>query len=399
MMKLRSVSELDDISGKTVLLVTNLDVPVKDELVLNNFRIQAAIPTLKLLQDKGARIIILSKLGRPDGKYQDDMSLMPVRFELGRLMDEHIKFAHIPTSRNSIVFMENREVLLLENSRFHPGEESTKPAERKEFIKELAGLADYYVNDDFATYRPSATNHELAMMVKNPMAGLLMQQEVEQLSKLHNPDSTYVAVIGGAKLDTKIPILQSLIGKADTILIGGAMAYTFLKAQGIETGKSKIQPDLLKQAAKILADAKKAGTEIVLPVDHVAAKEFGEDAAPITVDTQQIPKDLIAMDIGERTMDDYQHRIETAKTIMWNGPMGVFEFEQFSRGTEAIGEYIGLAAPKSTFKVAGGGDTITAMEKLKINFKNYNHISTGGGAMLAFLAGEEFPTLQPLMKK
>jgi phosphoglycerate kinase len=227
----------------------------------------------------------------------------------------------------------------------------------------------------------------------------LMEKEIEQLSKLQDsPERPYVAVIGGAKLDTKIPILNSLLGKADKILIGGAMAYTFLKAKGISVGDSKVETDKVAMAKKILDNAKKAGTEIMLPVDHIAAKEFSKDAAPVIVDTQHIPDGLVAMDIGERTMDDFQNVIENAKTIMWNGPMGVFEFEQFSRGTEAIGEYIGLSAPKSTFKVAGGGDTITAMEKLKINFKNYNHISTGGGAMLDFLSGEDFLTLEPLKK-
>ncbi len=399
MKKLRSIRDLKDLSGKTVLLASNFDVPLNGENVTSNYRIKAAIPTIKMLIEKNARIVILSHLGRPAGEYKDEFSLMPVRFELGKLLETHIKFAHIPSSHNSVVFMEDGEVLLLENVRFHPREESKKEEERTEFMKELAEQADYYVNDAFASYRPTASTFELAKLMKNPMAGLLIEKEVESLTKLlEEPEKPYVAVIGGAKLDTKIPILHTLIEKADSILLGGAMAYTFMKAKGIDVGDSKVEDDKLKEAKQIMDLAKKAGCEIVLPVDHIAAKSFDKDAEAIEVDAQVIGKGLIGMDIGERTMQDFQERIENAKTVMWNGPMGVFEWEQFSRGTEAVGEYIGLSAPRSTYKVAGGGDTITAMEQLKINFKNYNHVSTGGGAMLAFLSGEELPTLEPLYK-
>lgn len=399
MKELRSVEDLEDLSGKTVILATNLDVPLEGEDIVSNFRIKAAVPTIKLLIKKNARVVILAHLGRPGGEYKDDLSLMPVRFELGKLLEQHIKFAHVPSSHNSIVFMEDGEVLLLENVRFHPGEQAKEAKERKEFIEHLGELADYYVNDAFASYRPSASTFELAEAVKQPLAGLLIQKEIKALDQLlGDVKQPYIAVIGGAKIDTKIPILNALVEQADKILIGGAMAYTFLKAKGIEVGASKVQEDKLKEAEKIMKAAKKNGCDLILPVDHIAAKEFAEDAEPISVDTQQIPKGLIGMDIGERTMADYRDIIENAKTIMWNGPMGVFEWEAFSRGTEAIGEYIGLSAPRDTYKVAGGGDTITAMETLKINFKNYHHVSTGGGAMLAYLSGEELPTLKPLQK-
>jgi phosphoglycerate kinase len=226
-----------------------------------------------------------------------------------------------------------------------------------------------------------------------------MEKEIEVLSELkENAKQPYVAVIGGVKLDTKIPILKALVSKADTILIGGAMAYTFLKAQGIGVGKSIVEEDKLEIAKEILAEAKSQNCEVYLPVDHVAAKEFAATAEKVQVDTQQIPDDLMGLDLGERSLAIYLEKIKSAATILWNGPMGVFEWENFSRGTEAVGEYIALTAPRDTFKVAGGGDTISAMDKLHINFKNFNHVSTGGGAMLDFLAGDDFKVLEPLVK-
>lgn len=399
MLNLRTLEDLGDIRGQNVALVTNLDVPVAGEEVTNNFRIRAAIPTIKWLTEKGARVIIISHLGRPNGKYEDDMSMMPVRFELGKLLDTHIKFAHIHNCRNSVIFMEDGEVLLLENIRFHPGELSEKESERKEMVKELGELCKVYVNDAFASYRPSACTYDLALMIENRAAGLLMQKEVEKLTELNSDiQRPYVAVIGGVKLDTKIEILEDLVKKADKILLGGAMAYTFLKAQGIAVGNSKVEEDKIDLAKKILDEAKKSECEILLPIDHIGAREFTEDAVPVEIDTQQIPNDLIGLDIGERTLSNYLHIIESARTILWNGPMGVFEWKKFSRGTEAIGEYIGLSASADAFKIAGGGDTVTAMDMLKVNMKNFDHVSTGGGAMLDFLVGKEFPTLEPLKK-
>jgi 3-phosphoglycerate kinase len=398
--KLRTLQDVDSLQGKTVIVRADLDVPVQNGQVQNDFRLKKAVNTLKYLVQKKAKVVVVAHLGRPEGEYKDEMSLMPVRFELGKLLDTHIKFAHLPNSRNSIRYMEEGEILLLENIRFSKEEESKDAKARAELVKTLAELADYYVNDAFATYRPAASNFDLAQQVKNPLAGLQMQAEIENLSRIRdNFESPYVAVIGGAKIDTKVDVLLDLVEKADHILIGGAMAYTFLKAQGIKVGKSKVEDANIKIAEKVLKAAKKSGCNILLPVDHICAEEFSEKAKAIKVETQQIPAGLIGMDIGERTLAEYLEIIKSAKTILWNGPMGVFEWEKFSRGTEAIGEYIGLSASKETFKVAGGGDTISAMEKLKVNFRNYNHISTGGGAMLAFLTGEEFPTIELLQTK
>lgn len=399
MLNLRTLDVLpEDLSGKVVVVRADLNVGITNGEVDNNFRIKKTIPTIKELIAKHARVVVLSHLGRPEGKYTDEYTLMPVRFELGKLLDMHIKFAHLSACKNSITFMENGEVLLLENVRFYPGETSEDPAEREKFVAELAELADYYVNDAFGAYRPHATTYELAKAFDNAIAGKLMVEEIEKLSILkENPEKPYVAVIGGVKIDTKVEILRALIHKADKVLIGGAMAYTFLAAKGIEVGTSKVETEMVDTAKKILEEAKDANCEILLPIDHVGAKEFSESAEAVVIDTQAIPAGLIGMDIGEKTMAAYLEIIQNARTILWNGPMGVFEWEQFARGTEAIGEYIGLTASRDAYKVVGGGDTITAMEKLRINFKNFNHVSTGGGAMLDFLAGEEFLVLQPLL--
>lgn len=398
MRNLRTIKDLAQLEGKTVLVRCDLDVPLDGENVISDFRLKKAVPTIKFLVDQKAKVVLLGHLGRPEGDYQDNMSLMPVRFELGKKLGMHIKFAHIAQSRNSIRYMENGEVTMLENLRFNPGEESADKAVRAEFVKDLAELGDYYINDAFATYRePSASTIDLATMFDAPIAGMQMQAEVENLTKLNDdPAKPYVAIVGGAKLDSKIPVLQALVKQADSLLLGGAMAYTFLKAQGTSVGDSKVEEAMLPQAKQILLDAKKHGCEIWLPIDHLCGKEFAEGTKLVEVDSQQIPDGLIGLDIGEKTLAAYLEVIKSAKSIMWNGPMGVFEWEKFTRGTEAIGEYVALSAPKDTFKVAGGGDTVDAFERLKINQKNYNHISTGGGAMLSFLAGEKIPAIELL---
>lgn len=399
MLNLRKLSEIGDVAGKTVLLRADLDVPVQGEQVLENYRLVKLLPTIKDLVSKKARVVIIGHRGRPEGKYQDDMSLLPVRFELGKLLNTHIKFAHIPSSRNSIRYMEDGEILMLENVRFHPEEESEDAKIRKQFVEELASLGHAYVNDAFATYRKHASTYELALAFEERFAGIQFGFEIERLSALiENIPHPYVAVIGGAKLDTKIDVLLKLVTQADHVLIGGAMAYTFLKAQGVNVGDSKVEDDKIETAKKILELAKKHNCDVMLPIDHIAGKEFVESTKPEEVSSAAIPKGLIGLDIGERTLAQYMEIIKSAKAILWNGPMGVFEWANFSRGTEAVGEYIGLSAPHDTYKVAGGGDTITAMNRLKINMKNFAHVSTGGGAMLAFLAGEKMPTVEALLK-
>ncbi len=400
MQNLRQLADLPDLKGKTVLVRSDLDVPLVNGQIESDFRIRKAVATIKYLVEHKAKVVIVAHLGRPEAKTQDDLSLLPVRFELGKLLSTHIKFAHIPNSRNSIRYMEEGEVLLLENVRFNPEEESTNKKARTKFVEELSELADYFVNDAFASYRPSASTFDLALQFDKPVAGLQMTAEVQKLSKLkENPEQPYVAVIGGAKLDSKVPILEALAKQADYILIGGAMAYTFLAAQDVKVGDSKVEKEFLPEAKKILASAKKNKCQILLPVDHICGKEFAENTAKVEVDTQVIPSGLIGLDIGQRTLASYLEIIKSARTLMWNGPMGVFEWAKFARGTEAVGEYIALSAADDAYKVAGGGDTVSAIEKLQINMKEFDHISTGGGAMLAFLAGEKVPTIAALEQK
>lgn len=399
MLNLRTLADLGDITGKVVIVRADLDVPIANGEVTSDYRIRKIAPTIKYLMQKQAKVVVLGHLGRPEGKYVDELSLMPVRFELGKQLGSHVKFAHIPNSRNSIIFMENGEVLMLENVRFHPEEETTDAKARAAFVDGLAQLGQAYVNDAFSTYRLHASNYDLAKKFENRAAGMQVISEVEHLTQLRdNVEKPYVAVIGGAKLDTKIDVLKSLVQKADYILLGGAMAYTFLAAQGTEVGDSAVEKDKIKVAEEIIKLAKKHKCELMLPVDHICGAEFSESTKPIEVETQHIPKGMMGLDIGERTLAGYLEIIKSAKTVMWNGPMGVFEWDNFSRGTEAVGEYIGLSAPVDTYKVAGGGDTIAAMDKLKINMKNFDHVSVGGGAMLAFLAGEKFPILEILKK-
>lgn len=401
MQNLRTVEDLGDLQGKTVILRADLDAPVENGEVVNNYRIKRSTKTIEYLTKQGAKVVVVAHMGRPQSKdYEDELSLMPVRFELSKLLDTHIKFAHVHTSRNSIIFMEDGEVLLLENVRFNPGETSEDKEDRQELIAELVELGDYYVNDAFASYRPAASTIELAEAFgENAVIGMHYKEELERLSKLkENQEQPYVAVIGGAKLDTKIKVLKQIVTEADYVLLGGAMAYTFLQALGVSVGDSKVETAQVDTAKEIMTIAKEHKCELMLPVDHICAKKFQEDAEVIEVDTQQIPEGLIGMDIGEHTRGAYLEKLKNAKTILWNGPMGVFEWQNFSKGTESVGEYIALSAPDEAYKVAGGGDTVAAMDKLRINLRNFDHVSTGGGAMLTYLAGEDLPTLSPLQK-
>lgn len=386
------------LKSKTVIVRANLDVPLENGEVTNNFKLQENVPTIKLLLENNCKIIVIGHIGRPNGDYVDELSLMPVRFELGHLLGKQIKFANLNACENSIKFMEPQEILMIENLRFFPGEESTKSKERQEFIEPLAKMADLYINDCFGLYREHASVTEITEMLPS-YAGLSMEKEIEELNKIKNdPQKPLVAVLGGAKVDTKMPILENMLEEIDTIIIGGAMAYTFLKATGKEVGKSKVEEDSIKIVKKILKNAKKNKVEILLPEDHICAKEFKENSEPVHVDSQDIPKDLIGLDIGPKTIEKYKEVLKSAKTVLWNGPMGVFEWENFANGTQEIGDHIALNVPRETFKVAGGGDTVSAINKLKINPKKFSHISVGGGMMLKYISNEKFEVIERLKK-
>lgn len=392
---LKKIQDIN-LTNKTVIVRTEYDVPLEDGEVLDETRIKASVKTIEYLLKENCKVVLLSHLGRPKGEESDELSLMPVRFALGRLLDKPIKFAHIDACENSIKFMEQGEILLLENVRFHEEETSSDPKVREEFIKPLAGIADLYVNDAFGEYREHASVYELPKLMDS-YAGFHLQKEIEDLNKLiEKAVKPYVAVLGGKKVDTKIPVLKDLVTKVDKVIIGGAMAYTFLKAKGVNVGDSLIEENLVKDAKEIIKIAEKNKVEILLPIDHVAGKEISEDAKPVKVDSQEIPAGLAGLDIGQKTIELYSKEIENAKTVLWNGPMGVFEWEKFSKGTEKIGECIALSTSKDCYKVAAGGDTTYAMKLLRIKPKKFNHVSIGGGMTLKFLSGEKFPVLDIL---
>jgi phosphoglycerate kinase len=389
-------AEIDD---KTVVVRVNFDVPTDGSRIFDNTRIKASQKTIEYLLSKNCKIVLISHLGRPHGEEEDKLSLMDARFELGTLLSKPVKFAHIHACENSIKFMEKGEILLLENLRFNAPETSTDSKEREEFVKPLAELCDIYINDSFGVYREHASVLELAQLLPS-YAGFNLQEEIEELNKFQNEiKSPFVLVLGGSKIDTKIPLIDSYANKVDKILVGGAMAYTFLKSQGVAGGKSKVEEDQIKCAKKIMEIAKKNKTEILLPVDHIAGEELDENTKPVDIDTQQIPKNLYGLDIGPKTLAMYREVIESAQTIMWNGPMGVFEWENFNRGTESIGEYIALGTSRDAYKLVGGSDTIYAINSLKIKAKRFNHVSIGGGMMLKYLTGETFSVLNVLSGK
>lgn len=390
---LRKLSDLK-IKSKIVVVRANLDVPMQNGVITDNSRLKASIPTLKFLSDNNCKIILIGHLGRPEGKYVDELSLMPVRFELGKLLGKQIKFANISSCENSVKFMSNGEVLMLENLRFDPKEESENPKERLDYVKKLSEFASLYVNDCFGVYKENASVYELAKIMPS-VAGFALSDEIEKLQELRKPAKPYVAIIGGAKLDSKVPIIEDLIGKVDTFLIGGAMAYSFLSAKGVDVGNSKTDKESVKIAKEILKKAK-GKSEILLPIDHVVVEELNESAEKEITKDEKIKKNEIGVDIGPKTIELFEKEIVNASSILWNGPMGVFEWENFNDGTRAIGNIITNIAPKESYKVAGGGDTVFAIQKLKIKPSRFNHISMGGGMMLQFLTGEDFKVLDIL---
>ncbi|BCX14008.1 MAG: hypothetical protein KatS3mg085_540 [Candidatus Dojkabacteria bacterium] len=396
MYKFRKLTDAD-IKGKTVVVRANLDVPL-DEYgeIVDDTRIKASIPTYEYLLKQNCKIVVIGHLGRPNGKYVDELSLFPVRFALGKLLGIQIKFTQLESCANSIKYMNPGEITMIENLRFDPREESKNENERREYLKILTELCDVYVNDCFGVYKKHASVYDLPQMMES-YAGFSIINEVENLNKLKEESkSPFVGIFGGAKIEDKIPVIEKFLNKVDTILLGGAMAYTFLKAQDINVGKSKTQDDLLDVARDILTKAQNSKTEIILPIDHLASDSFDSEAKVIEIQNQNIPDNLVGMDIGPKTTVMYREIIESAQTVLWNGPMGVFEFENFNKGTESIGEFIALGTPKGAYKVAGGGDTILAMQKLKIKPSRFNHVSVGGGMMMQFLSNDELEVLKIL---
>lgn len=381
-----TVSDLD-MAGKRVLVRVDFNVPLQDGEVADDTRIRAALPTIEYLRRQGARVILVSHLGRPKGKVVEELRMAPVARRLSQLLGTEVKMVPAcvgPEVEAAAAQLKDGEVLLLENIRFYPGEEKNDP----EFAKQLAAIADAYVNDAFGTaHRAHASTVGVAQLLP-AAAGFLMQKELEYLGRaLENPERPFLAILGGAKVSDKIGVIRNLLPKVDAIAIGGGMAYTFLKAQGYEVGKSIVDEERLELAKELMAEAKQRGVTFLLPVDVVVADKFAPDAARKVVDVSEIPADWQGLDIGPKTRKLFAKEISRAKTIVWNGPMGVFEWEPFAEGTAEIARAM---AESDAVTIVGGGDSAAAVEKFGLADK-MSHVSTGGGASLEFLEGKELP--------
>jgi phosphoglycerate kinase len=393
-----------DLAHKRVLIRVDFNVPLKDGIILDDTRIVETLPTIEYALRHHAKVILCSHLGRPKGKPVAAMSLRPIVDHLRTLLDQRINdgenVAFSPdcigeVAREMANQLESGQTLLLENLRFHPGEEANDPA----FARKLAGLCDIYVNDAFGSaHRAHASTEGITQFVQQSAAGLLLEKEMNFLGKvLTQPDKPFIAIIGGSKVSDKIEIINSLLEKADTILIGGAMAYTFLNAQGQTTGKSLAEPDKQDVARAALTKAEERGVKFLLPVDHILANKFAADArTEVFSGTGNFPPEMMALDIGPETIDIFSTEIIRAETILWNGPMGVFELAPFARGTNAIAEAV--AANRDATTIVGGGDSVSAIQKSGLADR-ITHISTGGGASLEFLEGKTLPGIAALSEK
>ncbi len=393
-MKLNTVREAD-LTGKRVLIRVDFNVPLKDGVVKDDTRIRAALPTLNyILEQKGTSVVVMSHFGRPKGQKNPDFSMVPVGKKFEELLGRPVKVAPDvigPEVKKEVDNLKAGEVLLLENVRFYPDEEKNNP----EFAKELASYGDIYVNDAFGTaHRAHASTEGVAHFLPS-YAGFLIEKEVHFMAPLlENPDKPFVAIIGGAKVSSKITVLESLVKTCNTIVIGGGMAYTFLKVQGHQVGKSLVEDDYADTARAFLKAAAEKNVKVILPVDHVCASEFDENAKPVSVDGIDIPADLMGMDIGPKTTAAIVNELKTAKSVVWNGPMGVFEFAQFAKGTEDVAKAL---ADSDATTVVGGGDSVAAINKFGLASK-ISHVSTGGGASLEFLEGKVLPGIKALEK-
>jgi phosphoglycerate kinase len=386
--------------GKRVFVRVDFNVPLKDGVVTDDTRIRETVPTLRLAIERGGRLVLASHLGRPKGARNEKYSLKPAAKKLEELLEKRVAFSDDCVGADSEAkskALKDGDVLLLENVRFHPEEEKNDQS----FSKQLAALCDgLFVCDAFGSaHRAHASVVGITHFVKQSAAGLLMEKELAYLGKaISNPERPFVAVLGGAKVSDKIEVVENLMKIADALLIGGGMAYTFLKAQGKTIGKSLVENEKLDLAKKILDDARVRNFKFLLPVDNVIAPEFKADAPAKVVDVGAIPGDQMGLDIGPRTMALYAEEIGKAKTIVWNGPMGVFEMPAFAKGTLAIAKAVASATDAGATSIVGGGDSVAAVHQSGVADK-ISHISTGGGASLEFLGGRKLPGVEALSEK
>jgi phosphoglycerate kinase len=397
---MKTVDDLGDVRGKRVLVRSDLNVPLDGHTITDDGRIRASAPTISDLADRGARVVVCAHLGRPKGKPVDEYSLAPVAERLAEVLGRPVEFATDTvgkSGRAAVGELGDGDVALLENLRFNPGEESKDDAERGAFADELASLADVYVGDGFgAVHRKHASVYDVPQRLPHA-AGALVVAETEVLRRLTGePERPYVVVLGGSKVSDKLGVIDNLIDTVDRLLIGGGMVFTFLKAQGHEVGKSLLEEDQLDTVRGYLDEAAGKNVEIVLPVDVVAATEFSADAAHDVVAVDAIPADRVGLDIGPRSAELFAGKIRDAKTVFWNGPMGVFEMAPYAEGTRAVAQVLTEVQAQGGLTVVGGGDSAAAVRKLGFDEKAFGHISTGGGASLEYLEGKELPGLTAL---
>lgn len=385
-----------DFKNKRVFVRVDFNVPIKDGRVTDDTRIRSAIPTLKLLREKGAKLIIASHLGRPKGKPEPKYSMEPVGAILGEALGVDIVFAHeavgLPVQRQTKEIKDG-QVILLENLRFYPGEE----ANEGDFAVKLASLCDAYVNDAFGTcHRAHASVSAMPKLINDKFAGLLLEKEISELGRVvHNPDRPFVAILGGSKVSDKVGVIEALAVKSSKIIIGGAMAYTFLRALNVEVGSSMVEVDKIPLAAKIIERAKTAKCKILLPVDHLIADKFDPPHTVKTSENAHIPPGFMGLDIGPKTIELFERELVGSKCIFWNGPMGVFERPPFDTGTLSVAKAI--AALPNCVKVCGGGDSVAALHQSGVA-DSFTHISTGGGASLEMIEGLPMPGIESLKR-
>ena len=394
-MSKKTVKDID-LKGKKVFVRCDFNVPMDDsKKITDNRRIVSALPTIKYLIEQNCKIILASHLGRPKGEFKPEFSLAPVAEELSKLLGQEVLMAKDVIGENAKKLAENLQngqVMLLENVRFHREETDNEP----EFAKQLASMAEIFVNDAFGTAHRAHASTEGVSHYLPSVSGFLIEKELKFLGDaLNNPERPFVAILGGAKVSDKIGVIDSLLEKVNTLMIGGGMAYTFFKAQGYEVGNSLCEPDKCELALNLMEKAKNKGVKLLLPIDTKIGREFKPDTESKTVAWTEIPEGWEGFDIGEKTIEMFKNELKTAKTVIWNGPLGLFEFEQFAVGTNTIANEL---ANLDATTIIGGGDSAAAVEKAGLAEK-MTHISTGGGASLEFLEGKKLPGIECLQDK
>ncbi|MEA1975277.1 MAG: phosphoglycerate kinase [Bacillota bacterium] len=398
MLNKKTIEDIN-VSNKKVLVRCDFNVPLNDKFeITDESRIEGALPTIKYLLKNNAKVILCSHLGRPKGEPKKEFSLLPVAKRLDEILDVKVVFAADDevigkNAKEVINNMKNSEIVLLENTRYRKEEKKNE----ENFSKELASLADVYVNDAFGTaHRAHASTEGVTKFIDESVSGYLIQKEIKFLGgAVETPERPFVAILGGAKVSDKIAVIENLLEKVDSILIGGGMAYTFLKAQGYTIGTSLLEDDRLEYALKMIDAAKEKNVKLILPIDHIVGENFSNDTEAIVTDNENIKDGFMGLDIGPKTAELFKDEIKNAKTVIWNGPMGVFEFDKFAKGTIAVASEL---AKSEAITIIGGGDSATAVNTLGFGDK-MSHISTGGGASLVFLEGKDLPGIMALDNK